>query len=128
MSSSHTFNDYFVHNHLFHIEGVPNTQALQRVIKELQVNARTVNTSIGGGQYGHLFLILADAEWLVSNGTLPVVLPADLGPFTLTSGFNSPSAIAIAEKAHETSKRNDEKYLSLDIILKNQLLDAIGRV
>jgi len=68
-----------------------------------------VCTSLGGGQFGHLFLILTVAKWNALVGTMPGVEPADPGPFVLP-GRNTPATIALAGKTHDAIKKRHEFF------------------
>ena len=83
MDTNYTFQDSFEHKTLDKIFGEPDAKSLQKLFKQLRRNARSVNSDLGGGQYGHLFMILSQADWDALPGTTPIVPPADPGGFTL---------------------------------------------
>ena len=58
-----TYNCDFEHKTIDKIYGEPNTRSLQKVFKQLRRNARSVTSPLGGGQYGHLFMVMPQDEW-----------------------------------------------------------------
>ena len=83
MPSTYNFDDYFEHKTLDRIYGEPTAKSLQKLFKQLKRNARSVTSSLGGGQYGHLFMVIPEDKWNNLPGTTPVIPPPDPGPFTL---------------------------------------------
>ena len=124
MDSTHNFDDFFEHKTLQQIHGEPNTKSLQTLFKQLRKNARSVNSTLGGGQYGHLFMVISEEEWNNLPGTTPVIIPHDPGPFLL-DGRTRPAEISVAEKNHEDQRKKYLKFQALQRILKNQLVSAI---
>ena len=101
MESTYNFDDFFEHKTLQKIHGEPNTKSLQKLFKQLRKNARSVQSTLGGGgQYGHLFMVMSEDEWNNLPGTVPVDVPQDPGPFEL-DGRTRPAEISVVEKAHE---------------------------
>ena len=58
METTHDFGNYFEHQKLDKVYGEPTTKTLQKLFKQLKRNARSVNSLLGGGQYGHLFMVV----------------------------------------------------------------------
>ena len=128
MSSTYNFDEYFPHKQLTKIPGHPDTKSLQTLVKQLRRNARSVNTSLGGGQYGHLFLVLSDLEWNALPNTVPVVEPQDPGPFTLTGGRSTSATVALEKEQHAERKNRYKKFQALKRIIKNQLVEVFDPV
>ena len=105
METTHDFTNYFEHKKLEKVYGEPTTKTLQKLFKQLKRNARSVTSSLGGGQYGHLFMVVTPAEWAQYPGTTPVVPPNNLGPFVL-GGRVTASEIAMEQKNYDESKKN----------------------
>ena len=124
MEATHTFEHFFEHKTLTKIFGEPDAKSLQQLFKQLKRNAQSVPSTLGGGQYGHLFMVSTDEEWQNLPGTTPVLAPADPGDFTL-DGRPSAAEIAVREKTHEKEKKKYEKYQALKRILRAQLVAAI---
>ena len=124
MVSTYNFDDFFVHKTLDKIFGEPDTKTLRRLFKQLKRNARSVNTTLGGGQYGHLFMVIPNNEWNALPGAAPVQPPQDPGEFNL-EGRVTVVEITNRQNAHDEAKKRYNKYQALQRILKNQLISAI---
>lgn len=127
-TSQYNFNDYFPHQRLDKVIGAPTTKSLQTVFRQLRRNARSVNTNLGGGQYGHLFLVLSEDEWNALPDTIPIVEPEEPGPMNMQGVRQSTAAVVIQQKQQEDLKRKYERYQALKRTLKNQLIEAFDSV
>ena len=58
-----TYNFDFEHKTIDKIYGEPNARSLQKVFKQLRRNARSITSPLGGGQYGHLFMVMTQNDW-----------------------------------------------------------------
>ena len=92
-------------------------------MRELSQNAIAIETNLGGGEHGHLGLIMVDTEYLAlmqNNFTLPEK-PQDQPDYTgLTSA-------ATRQDANDTWKRKTKEYettRSVERALKQQILEA----
>ena len=64
MSSVPSVNDtYFQHKVLTRIHGPPVFETLQLLANELKANAASVPTTLGGGLYGQLGLVVSDQKY-----------------------------------------------------------------
>ena len=45
------------------IHGEPTYESLELLIKQLKANARSVHSNLGGGQHGHLGLVISPATY-----------------------------------------------------------------
>ena len=72
MEFTYNFDDTFQHKTLDKIYGEPDTMSLQKLFKQLIRNSWSVTSTFGGGQYGHLFMVMSDAEWNALPGTTTV--------------------------------------------------------
>ena len=103
-NSSINYKDsYFEHPVLTSIRGEPTYETLHYLKKELKANARSVPTTLGGGNHGYLGMILKPAEYFRIAPTDPFTLPHNTG--VLVSNPNGTAAqIASAEKTHRLTK------------------------
>ena len=62
------------------ITGRPTYSSLKIIKNELKANAGKVQCELGGGNNGHLGLVLSDIEYALVNPTVPYVRPAHPGP------------------------------------------------
>ena len=66
-------SSYFKHKPPTPTRGVPTHTALKRLKTELQANASSIETDIGGGNHGYLALVLTDEEYNSTPNTEPFV-------------------------------------------------------
>ena len=78
---------------------------MQKLFKQLQRNARLVPSDLGGGQYGHLFMILSKEDWNNLPDTAAIIEPADPGAFDLPGQLIA-SEIAVGQKTHDEEKKD----------------------
>ena len=67
------------------IDGQPTDEDLNLLIKELTNAAGSVATQNGGGEHGHVGMVIDDAEYITfSNGGARFVVPTNPGPYPTT--------------------------------------------
>jgi hypothetical protein len=81
---------YFQHKLLTRIHGQPTYETLQTLSTEIKANASSVPSTLGGGHYGHLGLILSDDRYATLARTVPWVSPANPGPFVPPAAGTGP--------------------------------------
>ena len=98
--SSNYKSDYFPHETLTTIIGKPNYETLQRLKKQLKANARSVPSTLGGGQNGLLGLVLDLTEYAIIS-VVPFVREPYPGALILP-----PGTTAIQSKMLEDAYKN----------------------
>ena len=73
----------FEYADLTQIHGEPTYKTLTILFNQFKANARSVRTSLGGGQHGHLSLVLSPAQYNTIAPNQPFIYPAHPGPLTL---------------------------------------------
>ena len=73
---------YFQHKVLSKFKGQPTYKSLQILTTELKANGSSAPSTIGGGHYSHLGLIVAANKYATLANTIPWVTPDHPGPFT----------------------------------------------
>jgi hypothetical protein len=64
------------------IDGQPTDEDLNLLIKELTNAAGSIATQNGGGEHGHVGIVINDAEYITfSNGGARFVVPTNSGPY-----------------------------------------------
>ena len=133
---------YFEHKELTKIHGKPTLDAITLIYNQLKRNAQSVPTTLGGGQLGYLFLILAPTAYASIPGAVAAVRPVDPGPFTLTPTPTptpratrndpnpqppplTPADIAVQKSAWEERKRIYNEVQAVEHTLRTQLIQAI---
>ena len=124
MNNTYNFKNYFEHKTLDKVYGEPTTKTLHKLFKQLKRNACAVPSTVGGGQYCHLFMVITQREWDNLPGSIPVIPPQDPGPFAL-EGRQTAVEIAVNQKNHEEDKKKYNRYQALKRVLRNQIVTAI---
>jgi hypothetical protein len=95
MSSVPSVNDtYFQHKVLTRIHGPPVFETLQLLANELKANAGSVPTTLGGGLYGHLGLVVSDQKYATLANSSPWVTPVNPGDYTPPATGTGPQLVA----------------------------------
>ena len=66
---------YFKYTTPTPIRGKPTNKTLKRLKNELQANASSIESDLGGGDHGFLGLVLTDEEYETVPGTQPFEAP-----------------------------------------------------
>ena len=70
---------YFEYKELTKIHGEPNYESIKCLHLQIKTNAGSVPSNLGGGNFGHLGLVVTQAKYaLISNA--PFVCPVHPGP------------------------------------------------
>jgi hypothetical protein len=88
---------YFQHKVLTRIHGIPVYESLQLLTTEIKANAASVPTTLGGGHYGHLGLVVSDQKYATLANTIPWITPVNPGPFAPPAGATRPQLEAAQE-------------------------------
>eukprot|EP00957_Ditylum_brightwellii_P134624 10263230-Ditylum_brightwellii.AAC.1 len=62
------------------ISGKPNYSSIKEIHNLLMENAASVATTLGGGNHGHLTLVMNPTRYLALFGGAPFILPRNPGP------------------------------------------------
>ena len=120
------FTKRFEYRTLHKIHGEPTYATLKRLKDQLRTNASGISSNLGGGNHGHLGLILTNAEY-ANVSPVPYVRPPHPGPLVIP-----PAATA----RQETGIREDYKLalklfhdtIDLERALKNQITESIDSI
>ena len=114
---------YFAFPNLTAINGEPDADILIKLKNQLKANASSVPSNLGGGNHGHLGLILSPQTYaMVSN--LPFVQPAHPGPLAIPVGTTAAMASVLREQ-HQENVRLFREVTGVEKALKQQILKAI---
>jgi hypothetical protein len=117
----------FQHKVLTKIHGLPSYESLQHVSTELKANASSVPSTLGGGQNGHLGLLLSDARCITVQHAVPWATPGDPGPFAPPANGTGPQIEAACE-AWRGLNREFETCQATDKALVAQLVESIDSI
>ena len=116
---------YFKYKTPTPIRGEPTHKALKRLKTELQANASSVGSDLGGGDHGYLGIVLIDSEYAQVLGTIPFVAPIFLAALTIPATVTAVQALQLREEY----KEDRGKYLeskNVEKALLCHLQDALG--
>jgi hypothetical protein len=114
---------FFEYTDLDRIHGEPNPENLLRFQKQLKANARSVYSNLGGGQHGHLFLVLSDAAYALISNT-PFIRPTHPGTLVIPAG-NTEAQIRALKDAHKVQLTNFKEVTGVEQALKQQIIKAV---
>ena len=84
-ANANTYKDLFEHETLDRISGMPSYESLHQLRKQLQANAASVPTTLGGGANGHLGLVLTPQQYSFIS-VRPFVQPLHPGILNIAEG------------------------------------------
>jgi hypothetical protein len=109
------------------IHGLPTYESLTTLSTELKANASSVPSTLGGGLYGHLGLILSPARYATLAGSVPWVAPGNPGPFAPPAGATGPQ-IEAAKEVWRNLQTSFEIYQATEKALIAQVVDALDPI
>jgi hypothetical protein len=106
----------------------PTYQSIHVACTQLNSNATSIFSTIGGGLHGHLALTMTAAEYLTLAGaTNAFVIPHNPGTLTHVAGATGPQ-ISEAVRLHKEQLDNFQLYHTVDKSLRNQLIATTPEV
>jgi hypothetical protein len=126
MAMSHTINycdTYFEYPELTHIEGEPRAEHLIQLNKELESNAISVYSNLGGTQHGHLFLVMTPVKYSMMSAT-PFIHPPHPGPLHIEPGMTQHMATTLKEE-HKEKLRLFCEVEGIEKALIQQIVKAV---
>ena len=98
-TSGHNYREtLFEYPDLTKIYGEPTYESLRLIQNQLKANACSVHTSLGGGQLGHLGLVLTPAQYAILSPR-PYNQPPRPPPLVL-SAYQLPHVVQTAQNRH----------------------------
>ena len=90
------------------IEGEPTYSTLTTLQKELQANASSVDSDLGGGDHGYLGLVLSDADYAKIPRTIPFVAPTYPTALVIPAATTAVEALSLREQHKEKIAKHRE--------------------
>ena len=118
------YRDLFEKRDLTPIRGEPTYDTLELLLKELKANARNVHSNLGGGNFGHLGLVISPASYALIS---PV-------PFNRPVFPGAQPVIPVGATQHMSNTIRDlwkenlrvyHEVENVDKALKQQIIDAV---
>jgi hypothetical protein len=128
MSKIPSVNDtYFQHKVLTKVHGTPTYETLMTLSTELKANASSVPSTLGGGLYGHLGLILSAERYATLANSVPWINPGNPGPFAPPAGATA-AQLEAAKDVWRELKYSFDFYQATEKALIAQVVDSIDPI
>eukprot|EP00957_Ditylum_brightwellii_P137597 10490100-Ditylum_brightwellii.AAC.1 len=115
----------FPQQHIPKIQGKHTYSAIKAIHKILMENAASVPTRLGGGNHGHLALVMNPARYLALSGGAPFIPPRNPGPVPLPPmPFMMAAQMELLQQTHQADLASFHTCNNTNTALKNQLLTA----
>jgi hypothetical protein len=114
----------FPHPELTIIVGKPVNSTIQILQRQLFTNARSVPSPRGGGNNGHLAIVMNNAAYVV-RATVPFVVPVHPGPAPVHAVAATAAQIAETIRAYNQQLAEHTLYHRVSTELKSQILTAV---
>ena len=117
------YTTYFEFPTLDTIHGEPTFTTLLRMKKQLKANAIAVTSDLGGGQFGHLGLVLTPQDF-ARLSPVPYVRPAHPGALVIPAGTAQHEAIRLREE-HKENIRLFRETIAVEKVLIKLIVGAV---
>jgi hypothetical protein len=119
---------YFQHKVLTKIHGKPSYESLRNILTELKANASSVPSTLGGGQHGHLGLLLSDARYTALPHAIAWITPGNPGAFAPPPAPATGPQIEAAKDVWRELKRTFETSQASEKALIAQIVESIDSI
>jgi hypothetical protein len=106
----------------------PSYASLRIAQTELNSNAASVHSNLGGGEHGHLVLTIPTAEYLILTEDTPFNIPENPPAQPIHPAGATISVITEANRQHLEAKQIFKTYHAVDQALRKQVLAAVPDV
>jgi hypothetical protein len=107
------------------IVGRPNNSSLQVMQQQLYQNARAIASPLGGGENGHLGLIMPPAEYLLRPGAILFDIPVHPGILEAAGAGATEKQIADLKRVYNNELLLFTTYQAVRSALQNQIEAAV---
>ena len=107
------------------IVGRPTNSTLQVLQQQLYQNARAIPSSLGGGNYGHLGLIMTPAKYITRPNAVLVVVPVSPGLLAAPPRGSDMLAVNEFKRLHNNRVEVFQLYQAVRTALINQITTAV---
>lgn len=128
MSGQTTVPNYrdtlFEYSDLSPIVGEPTYESLRVLLNQIKANARSIHTTLGGGQHGHLGLVLTPQQYALLTPQ-PYVRPPRPPPLVIPA-FQLPHVVQTEQARHAEQVRLFNECNNVEQALRQQIVKAVG--
>ena len=114
----------FPHPILMPITGTPDTASVLILKKQLYTNARAIHTTNGGGNNGHLGLVMSNQEYVARAG-IPLAPPVHPGNAPIVPAQATAAQITDINRQYDRALAAHTLYHTTTEELKKQILAAV---
>jgi hypothetical protein len=107
------------------INDEPDYESINHMVQILYGNAASLSSPLGGGQHGHIGLIMNAPLYATLTAT-PYNAPADPGAAPIFAANATVARRELLTNQHKESRRIFENHVNMDDALKAQVIDAIN--
>jgi hypothetical protein len=115
---------FFEHPELTKIIGVPTYNTLHKLNQEIKSNAISVHSNLGGGQHGHLGLVVSPTAYVILSNT-PYHCP-DLPEELEIPAGGTRHAQDLLERTHKEGLRLFHEVRGIERALTQQIVTAVN--
>ena len=119
--------DTFPHPHVTKIHGPPTYETIRATHCELNANAASVQSPLGDGINGLLWLTLSPVQYMAVSG-VPFHVPAYPGLCPQVPPLATLAIIAQIKNEYEDTMANWTQYMNTNRALKQQLIGAVEQL
>ena len=101
----------------------PTYKSLSILYDQIKINAQSVPSNGGGGNHGHLGLVLTPVEYQLIS-LKPFIHPVNPGEFIYPTG-NTPEEITVLGREHIDHQQQFQKIEQVELALKQFLIEAL---
>ena len=117
----------FPHPVLTPVNGPPTNSSLQLLKKELYANAMAIHSTRGGGHFGHLAIVMANADYTALTGQA-FIAPIHPGNAPIHAVAATNAQIMETNRQFLADHSEHKLFLMVSQELKKQLLAAITTI
>ena len=110
------------------IVGKPTNSSLQHLQQELFQNAFSIPCELGGGQLGHLALIMTEAAYLAEPTAKEFVVTVSPGTMAAAYPLSTAFVIADLKRIHDNAQSLFRTYTAVLTALFHQINNAVGHM
>ena len=117
-------NLFFEHPELLKIVDEPNASNLITIRNQVKDNAMSVHTTLGGGQHGHLGLVLTAAQYAAIPGTQPYERPQHPGALDVPNNATQFIILNLRDQ-HQEALRRFREVIAMERVIIQQIVQAV---
>ena len=106
------------------ITSEPNYESINKMVQTLYGNAASLSTTLGGGQHGHIGLIMTPTLYATLTET-PYNEPNDPGVLPFIPPGSTAAARELINLQYKEERRIYDQHTNMDDALKSQIIDSI---